>query len=333
MNKFKIYIFLFIILTGFSTGIFILYTYAEKTVFTIDTEASCVAASCHDNMGKKKYVHGVGVNGKHCTKCHAVINKGEHTFSLPERAVELCSQCHSGQYIAPSDVEGSPPVIITGADVFEEGQETSLHKPFAEGKCTECHDAHESDYYLHLRGSYPEGFYEIFQADAYGLCIKCHKDFGAVLTEPRTLTATQFRNGNLNLHYRHVNKTKGRTCKACHHPHGTENPKLIKTDFVFGLRNLSINFEKTETGGGCGPSCHAAVKYDRYSPVDIIMYTTPRPGRDATQAELRASRERYLNESAEKEEEDETGAAEEAEDAPQMKEEDKPDGRDNDDNP
>lgn len=271
--------------------------YAENVdtaTLVIDTESSCVTNECHDSMGKKKFVHGVGVNGKNCIKCHMVEEKGAHRFGLPPTAIELCAQCHSGEYIAPSDIEGTPPKIIASTDVFEEGEKTGLHKPFKEGKCTECHDAHESDYYLHLKASYPEFLYARFSLDSYGLCLKCHEGFGKVLKEPRTLTGTMFRNGNLNLHFRHVNKEKGRSCKACHHPHGSENPGLIRDTFLFGLRKLSVNFEKTETGGGCGPSCHIPLKYDRYDPTEVIMKTTPRLGEDASWDELNESRQRDM---------------------------------------
>ncbi len=275
-----------------ASGIYIASAYSEEAPLTIDTEATCVASQCHDNMGKKKFVHGVGVNGKHCIKCHSITEKGKHIFELPENSVEICAQCHSGKYIAPADLEGTPPKIIASTDVFEEGEESQFHKPFGEGKCTECHDAHESDNYLHLKENYPEDFYAIFSLDAYALCLKCHKDFDKVMLEPRTLEHTQFRNGNLNLHYRHVNRKKGRTCKACHHPHVSENPKLIRDTFLFGIRKLSINYEKTGTGGGCGPSCHVPLKYDRYEPAEIMMKTTPKLGEDATYSELSESKKR-----------------------------------------
>ncbi|MCK5506618.1 MAG: hypothetical protein KAJ10_15750, partial [Thermodesulfovibrionia bacterium] len=285
--KFKIILF---IALNFLPVYFTSRAHPEGEKPVIDTEATCVTASCHADMGKKKYVHGVGVNGKHCIKCHGIVIKDEHVFTLPAKGIELCAQCHSGQYIAPTDIQGSPPEIITDSDIFEEGRETRLHTPFAEGKCTECHDSHESDFYLHLKGSYPEGFYAIFSIETYGLCLQCHKEFAKALTEPRTLTDTGFRNGNLNLHYRHVNKKKGRTCKACHHPHGAENPKLVMNAFDFGLRNLTINFKKTATGGSCAPTCHIPVKYDRYEPAEIRMLTTPRSGEEATPSELRESR-------------------------------------------
>ena len=273
------------------------YAYSEKidpSTLIIDTESSCVTTECHAGMGKKKYVHGVGVSGKHCIKCHAVTEKEAHKFKLPPVAMELCSQCHSGEYIAPSDIEGSPPKIIASTDIFEEGEKTRLHKPFREGKCTECHDAHESDYYLHLKGAYPKFLYATYSREAYSLCLRCHEGFEKALTEPRTLSLTGFRNGNLNLHFRHVNRKKGRSCKVCHHPHASENPKLIRDNFLFGLRKLSVNFEKNKTGGSCAPTCHTPLKYDRYSPVEVIMKITPRLGDDASRDELEDSRIRDM---------------------------------------
>jgi predicted CXXCH cytochrome family protein len=283
--------------------VFHIEIYAEEKIPPIDTGASCITSSCHEDIGKKKYVHGVGVDGKHCIKCHDVVNEGEHSFTLPSKSIELCVQCHSGQYLAPSDIKGDPKkVVITMGDVFEGEMKTVFHRPFFEGKCTSCHNPHESDFYMHLKGSYPRGLYATYTADSYGLCIICHKDFDKVLTEPRTLSYTGFRNGNLNLHYRHINREKGRTCRICHHPHGSENPKLIKDGFKFGIRELSIEFKKTDTGGSCAPSCHIPISYDRYAPVDILMKVTPRLGQDAEERELIESRKKYLQEKKEAEE-------------------------------
>ena len=284
-------------------GVFLSFTQAQEKILAIDTEALCVASSCHDNMGKKKFVHGVGVDGKHCKKCHKVVTDGQHVFSRPEKLIEVCAQCHSGKYLAPSDIEGAPPIVLLEVDVFEEGKVTKFHPPFIEGKCTECHDAHESDYYMQLKGRYPGTFYAVFSIDGYGLCMRCHKDLEKALTEPRTLTHTGFRNGNLNLHFRHVNRKKGRTCGICHHHHGSENPMLIKPQFLFGEVVNSLKYEKTDTGGRCAVSCHMDVTYDRYEPVENIMKTSPRLGKDATESELRLSREMDLKKEKEKQEE------------------------------
>lgn len=265
---------------------------ARNNNFPIDTAASCITTSCHADMGKKKYVHAVGVNSKYCNKCHEIEKEGEHSFKkLPLETRLLCVQCHSEEIAAPVELDKSPPKVIPKDGGY-------LHAPFAEGKCTECHDAHESNFQKHLKTEYPGEFYASYSAGAYSLClnVKCHKGLEKAFTEPRTLIYTKFRNGNLNLHFRHVNKEKGRTCSACHHYHNSKNPKLIREFFSFKRKILTIEYEKTATGGSCVSACHIPVKYDRYKPVEILMKTTPRQGKDATTEELKLSRKRDIKE-------------------------------------
>jgi predicted CXXCH cytochrome family protein len=279
------------VLSVFLSAFSFVYVYAEKDILLIDTEASCITSSCHADMGKKKYVHAIGVDGKQCKRCHEIVKQGEHSFKkLLSETYPLCAKCHSEEFTTPPDIKGTPPKVI-----FKD-KEIKLHKPFAEGKCTECHNAHESNFYKHLKAEYPSEFYASYSQETYSLCIKCHKELEKALTEPRTLTDTKFRNGNLNLHFRHVNKEKSRTCRVCHQHHGSKNPKLIRKDFLFEKRTLTIEYEKTETGGICITPCHIPVRYDRYKPVEIFMKTTPRLGEDATPEELKLSREREMKE-------------------------------------
>jgi predicted CXXCH cytochrome family protein len=84
---------------------------------------------------------------------------------------------------------------------------------------------------------------------------------------PETSFATNFRDGERNLHYLHVhNKQKARSCTLCHSLHGSNNPKLIADSVPFGKWSLPLKFVKTETGGGCAPGCHKPQAYDRKSP-------------------------------------------------------------------
>ncbi len=252
----------------------------------LEPGASCITASCHGEMEKKKYVHAIGVDGMKCDRCHVLITEGKHRFKdIPPETATLCAQCHRADVIPPPELKKTPPKVISE----DEAQE--LHEPFAEGKCTACHDAHSSDYYKHLKLPYPEGLYAPYKEGVYGACASdCHKDLEKKLAEPRTLSLTLFRNGNVNLHYRHVNKPKGRSCKVCHHPHGLEKPKLLKDTFLFGKRTLTIDYEKTESGGQCSTTCHRVAKYDRYKPEFNFIKTEPLPGKDATEDELKQSR-------------------------------------------
>ncbi len=302
MNRLKIYIPSFFILSVSFIFFYISYTSAEQKILLIDTNASCITPSCHADMGKKKYVHTAGVDAKYCNRCHEIVKEGEHLFkNLPIEARSLCARCHSENINAPADLKGSPPKII-----FED-KNMQFHPLFAEGKCTGCHDAHESNFYKHLKAEYPGEFYAPYSAETYTLCINanCHQGFEKALTEPRTLSATLFRNGNLNLHFSHVNIPKGRTCRTCHqicYPRRvSKNQKLIRETFQFGKRQLTLTYEKTETGGSCGTTCHRVSKYDRYAPVFNLIKTTPPPGRDATVEELKLSKERDMKEQKKKE--------------------------------
>jgi predicted CXXCH cytochrome family protein len=137
-----------------------------------------------------------------------------------------------------------------------------------------CHEAHASPNHRLLKSSYPGAFYSSYSRDKY-ICFNCHEE--AAFSEPRTTSATAFRNGNLNLHYRHVNRKKGRTCRACHHHHSAENPKLIRENVPFGDRVITIKeFELTETGGKCGPTCHRVARYDRIEAVQNAFKVTER---------------------------------------------------------
>jgi predicted CXXCH cytochrome family protein len=141
-----------------------------------------------------------------------------------------------------------------------------------------------------LKSAYPSSFYTSFSKEKY-ICFNCHDE--KAFAEPRTLDATGFRNGNLNLHYRHVNRKKGRTCRACHHHHSADRPKLIRKAVRFGTRAINIKeYEKTETGGKCAPLCHSVVQYDRYDPVQNSLKVTLRKGADATPEELQSAKAR-----------------------------------------
>ena len=272
-----------------SVFIFISYASGEEKLLYIDTEATCISLKCHDTMGKKEYLHVIGVDGAQCKRCHEIITSGEHRFKdIPLKTELLCQQCHSKEFTSPPELKTLPPKVLPI------NKEAFTHKPFTDGLCTECHDAHESDYYRHLKAAYPATPYAQYTESTYGLCFlaKCHKGLEEVFIEPRTLSVTAFRNGNLNLHYRHVNKKKGRTCIVCHDNHYSKSPHIINEKFKFGNKELTITYEKTESGGSCSSTCHRLAKYDRYEPVLNLMRTTPRPGIDASADELKLSRER-----------------------------------------
>jgi hypothetical protein len=94
----------------------------------------------------------------------------------------------------------------------------------------------------------------------YDLCFTCH-DKQLVLTA-KTTGLTNFRDGETNLHFVHVNREdKGRSCRSCHDVHGSDLPKHIASEVPFEGSGWSmpIGYEPKSDGGRCAPRLpHAA---------------------------------------------------------------------------
>ncbi|MFC1781938.1 hypothetical protein ACFLZ8_06730, partial [Planctomycetota bacterium] len=102
------------------------------------------------------------------------------------------------------------------------------------------------------------------------LCFGCHEK--TLVQTSTTEDLTDFRNGNQNMHFLHVNKeSRGRTCRACHQTHASNQLKHIRESVPYGGWDLPINFSKTDTGGLCRPGCHMPKAYDRQTPVDYAF--------------------------------------------------------------
>lgn len=248
---------------------------------------SGLCLGCHNPaMFEGETVHGPVAEGN-CISCHEP-HASEHAKLVKAGMPDLCFDCHDRRQ-TDADGKSLPPVKVTFADA-----EVNKHLPFAVGQCGMCHSPHASPNHRLLNKPYPADFYISYSAEKY-FCFGCH-DAGA-FADPRTMAATEFRNGNLNLHFRHVNRDKGRTCRACHDHHGARNTKLIRNSVPFGDRFINITeFELTETGGRCGPTCHLAVSYDRFEPVEQSLRVSPREGEDATPEALeQARREQVQN--------------------------------------
>jgi predicted CXXCH cytochrome family protein len=174
--------------------------------------------------------------------------------------MKLCFECHDKEITLP---DGSKLANIK--KIIETGK--SLHGPVAQRDCTVCHQIHGSDHRRLLTNEYPTDLYYPFSESAYALCFSCH-DKDLVLLE-RTTTVTNFRNGDQNLHYTHVNRDKkGRTCSVCHDAHAANRERHIRDSIPFGPKGwpLPIGYEKLPDGGQCLAGCHRAFKYDRVHP-------------------------------------------------------------------
>jgi len=226
--------------------------------FFLQSTAPDLCFNCH----KKKEKEIINVRVKHkalqkdktCLNCHDA-HSSNVAKNLKLQPMDLCLSCHDREYKRKK----GRPVINMKAWLAENKDH---HGPIRQKDCSGCHNAHGSDNFRILRYYYPPTFYAPFDIDNYALCFSCHDK--VLVLQPRTTRLTNFRNGSKNLHFVHVNKpVKGRTCRACHETHASNNPRHIRDSVPFGAWDLPINYQKTKTGGSCTPGCHKLKKYDR----------------------------------------------------------------------
>jgi predicted CXXCH cytochrome family protein len=200
---------------------------------------------CHKLNENVKNPHKPVADGE-CDLCHN-SHSSNYRYLLINNQRQLCFSCHED----------------TKADL---DRFKYIHEPVAELECGVCHESHGSDYFRLLVKQYPPEFYAPFDISNYDLCFSCHQADKVLVKETENLT--DFRNGKTNLHYLHVNMSeKGRTCRTCHASHASNEPKQLRKEVPYGGWEIPIQFEKTETGGGCSPGCHDPRTYDRIKPV------------------------------------------------------------------
>jgi predicted CXXCH cytochrome family protein len=220
--------------------------------------------SCHPDIEQTtagvEAPHGALTMSGRCANCHDA-HASDHPKLLREREDALCLECHA-EPVTALDGRIIPDMTPSIRD------REFLHGPIRAGSCSGCHSAHGGSHARLLRAHFTEAFYTSFDLSQYALCFECHED--ALVTEERTTALTSFRDGDLNLHYVHVHREeKGRTCRACHELHGSDNPAHVAESVPFGSGGwaLPIGFEQTATGGSCSPGCHKPMGYDRDVPV------------------------------------------------------------------
>lgn len=205
---------------------------------------------CHKEIAEssqKSATHNFSKIEGGCMNCHASHASNNQKLLL-KTPTELCMKCHK---------DGKHAVSFEG--------KTSVHKPVTEGKCTECHAVHGNNRENILVKNYNNGSFQSYSKEGTELCFECHKR--ELVETKNSMTATNFRDGDKNLHTIHVlNAKKGKGCAACHDSHGAENPFLIKSNFYYGDYSLPINFTKKENGGSCATACHQELPYSRSAP-------------------------------------------------------------------
>jgi predicted CXXCH cytochrome family protein len=207
-------------------------------------EGAALCFQCHDPIAEKvqksPVVHAALSGPKACGACHSPHASDQRKLLLaPEK--ETCLACHKT-------------VLPPGA--------AFVHGPIGKGLCSPCHEPHGGRNPRLLLQPFPQEAYVPYTGSEYGLCFTCHNR--DLVQYPDTSFATNFRDGERNLHYLHVNNPrKGRSCRLCHDLHGSNSPRLVADSVPFGKWRLPLKFVKTETGGGCSPGCHRPFTYDR----------------------------------------------------------------------
>lgn len=234
-----------------------------------------LCGTCHEGLQTQlesaAVVHGAVHASNGCTQCHS-----PHSSRLPSlqkhAEPETCLACHD----KPIETETGR-VLTNMALLLHESPDH--HGPIRAGSCSSCHQPHSSDHSNLLVETYPPEFYAAFDLDRYRLCFTCH--MADLVTTRDGLGLTRFRDGNLNLHWLHVNQEKGRTCRACHEVHASKRAFHIREAVPFGSSGwmLEINFEALPDGGRCAPGCHVEKAYVRGEQTDAPNAAAPREGR------------------------------------------------------
>jgi predicted CXXCH cytochrome family protein len=220
--------------------------HSETNEFLLPQSTPDLCYGCHSELAEHKaspVPHQPVAEGK-CGSCHD-SHATDHPNMFKIAQEQLCFSCHVEMGRLLSDKEHK-------------------HGPVTEGDCNACHDPHGSTNYRILKQYFPEEFYMPYSADNYAACFACHNE--SVVQEPNTTTLTDFRDGDINLHYLHVNKeVKGRSCKACHEAHATAQAKHIRNSVPYGSMDweLPVTFTKFDDGGNCVVGCHGPKDYRR----------------------------------------------------------------------
>jgi predicted CXXCH cytochrome family protein len=241
-------------------------------------EAQALCLGCHEaikhTLDTATTQHAAVTRERTCLNCHEP-HASDYPSILQMDAMGLCFECHDRQI----ELDGGTK-LANIKEIIDTG--TSLHGPIAQHNCAACHQIHGGDNFRLLVKEYPPEFYAPFREESYALCFSCHDP--ELVRDSRTTSLTDFRNGDLNLHFLHVNREKkGRTCRACHETHASNREKHIRDSVPFGDGGwmLPIKFEKVDNGGQCAPGCHLPITYDRVTPVEYEQLperpTWPKP--------------------------------------------------------
>lgn len=228
----------------------------NRALLIKDTRSLCLG--CHDPIKESvdgKVKHQPVSTGKQCINCHNPHSSNVQALliALP---FDLCQKCHGAA--AVKDEAGKQLTNFTKLLA----ENPVHHAPIAKKDCSACHQVHGGENFRLLQNPYPAEFYAPYDPKNYALCFECHNP--EIAKTEHTDKLTRFRDGTRNLHYLHINREKGRTCRACHEVHASKQPHQIRDGVPYGSSGwvLKVNFTPTANGGSCAKTCHATKAYD-----------------------------------------------------------------------
>jgi predicted CXXCH cytochrome family protein len=258
--------------------------HASDTTHQLKAPPAQLCADCHKDVAKvaadASNPHSAVSTGEACLNCHKP-HGSEHAKLMKDDPVSTCLACHkeTPKLAATNKQADNPakPVFVdqSPTPAPETSKPTTLakpvpelankslnpHGPVAEGKCAACHDVHGGSNPNLLKAAFSDDFYKPFAPENFALCFTCHD--AKLAAAQNTSDATNFRDGERNLHFLHVNKEQGRSCIACHTVHASQFQKQICENVTYGNWKLPINFKPSDTGGSCAPGCHRPHTYTR----------------------------------------------------------------------
>ncbi|WP_456433492.1 cytochrome c3 family protein [Thermosulfuriphilus sp.] len=232
-------------------------------------------ANCHDPHSSDYRYQLLEPSGKLCISCHKKLDpevittiegaKYRHPSVEAGRCVD-CHQPHTSNYEALlKDFEGDLCFSCHKDLAAKVRKAQFLHGPVQEGTCDACHNPHGSAFSRLLVRSFPAGFLNDYSPGKYDLCYSCHNK--EVIETKFTTVLTNFRDVDYNLHYAHVRRKSGNSCKACHAIHASNQPKHMREKTEYRGLRTELKFVPTGTGGSCLVGCHKEKKeYDREHP-------------------------------------------------------------------
>jgi predicted CXXCH cytochrome family protein len=224
-----------------------------KYMVVIDVPGLCL--NCHPAVevasDRKSEVHGPFQEGEKCYLCHNA-HVSEYAHLLQDKEETLCFTCHHEKI-----QKGSRTI----KDIEKRAKSEYVHAPVEGEGCSACHAAHTPDNFFLLSAAFPKGSYGEGKTESFAHCFDCHDS--SLMTSEKTTSETEFRDGDLNLHYIHVNREKARNCTTCHDIHGSDYQHLIAREVPFGKWSMPMKYRISEGGGSCLTGCHKELKYDR----------------------------------------------------------------------